>query len=55
MYDDNEDGFEMERAYHRAYLAHARAQALEDRDTGMQLDPFPSWEDATQPDTEEDA
>lgn len=60
MYDDHEDGFEMERAYDRMQRAHARAQALEDRDTGMQLDPLPPfdvWAYATQDDTadEDDA
>lgn len=35
-----EDEFAFERAYDNAVRKHAKAQALEDRDTGMQLDPL---------------
>ena len=45
-YDDwdirtEEDEFAFERAYDNAVKRRAKAQALEDRDTGMQLDPLP--------------
>ena len=58
MYDDQDDGFEMERAYHRAVREQAKWQAVEDRDTGMQLDPLPPfevWADATLCDADGDA
>jgi hypothetical protein len=58
MYDDHEDGFEMERAYDRAVRERARMQAVEDRDTGEPLEPLPPfdvWLDATQCETEDDA
>jgi hypothetical protein len=47
-YDDwdirtEEDEFAFERAYDNAVKRHAKAQALEDRDTGMQLDPLPEF------------
>lgn len=58
MYDDNDDGSDMERAYDRAHRLRQRMQATEDRDTGMQLDAMPSFEawayGATQDDTEDD-
>ena len=45
-YDDwdirsEEDELSFERAYDNAVKRRAKAQALEDRDTGMQLDPLP--------------
>ena len=47
-YDDwdirtEEDEFAFERAYDNAVKRRAKAQALEDRDTGMQLDPLPEF------------
>ena len=44
-YDDwdirtEEDEFAFERAYDNAVKRHAKMQALEDRDTGVQLDPL---------------
>ena len=38
-----EDEFAFERAYDNAVKRRAKAQALEDRDTGMQLDPLPEF------------
>lgn len=34
-------------AYDRAALAHQKAQALEDRTTGQQLDPMPTFDEWT--------
>jgi hypothetical protein len=47
-YDDwdiqsEDDGLDFERAYDAAVKRHAKAQALEDRDTGEQLDPLPEF------------
>lgn len=47
-YDDwdirtEDDGLDYERAYDAAVKRHAKAQASEDRDTGMQLDPLPEF------------
>jgi hypothetical protein len=44
-YDDwdirtEEDELSFERAYDNAVKRHAKMQALEDRDTGMELDPL---------------
>jgi hypothetical protein len=47
-----EDEFAFERAYDNAVKRRAKAQALEDRDTGMQLDPLPEFDADTE---EEDA
>lgn len=40
---DEEDEFAYERAYDNAVKRLAKMQALEDRDTGMQLDPLPEF------------
>lgn len=43
----SEEDFPVERAYARATLAHQQRQALEDRTTGQQLDPMPTFDEWT--------
>lgn len=53
IYDDDPDS-RAERAYDLAVLRHAKAQRAEDRDTGFQLEPMPSFDDWISPREEDD-